>query len=253
MHVERLVFDGGLPAVLGLAFFELDHFVHDELPVAGGNLRVAGGQIGAGDLQVHGGLLLRFACANGTTAAAVARSVVCKAVLLAGHVIVNVVASAVFAAVESVSLSHNCVHSDEFTTVDLDSGREQVGVTQGGPELNPAGTSAGTHLWKSSKPLQFQLVRFGGEGRNRTESLYRSEPNTLCFKAYYTLILQGFKPFVRPPLHCPLIAPLPPFHCSLGEELGETIASQLHRLTRSEQNQNPAKNCNSAELCCHSE
>ena len=66
--VKRLVLDGGLPAVLGLAFFELDHFVHDELPVAGGNLRVAGRQIGAGDLQVHGRLLLRFACGNGTTA-----------------------------------------------------------------------------------------------------------------------------------------------------------------------------------------
>ena len=34
----------------------------------------------------------------------------------------------------------------EVATVDLDSGKEQVGVTQGGPELNPAGTSAGTHL-----------------------------------------------------------------------------------------------------------
>jgi len=58
--IERLVLDGGLPAVLGLAFLEFDHLVHDELPVAGGNLRVAGGEIGAGDLQVHGGLLLRF-------------------------------------------------------------------------------------------------------------------------------------------------------------------------------------------------
>jgi hypothetical protein len=35
--------------------------------------------------------------------------------------------------------------------VDLDSGREQVGVTQNRPELNFAGTSAGTHLWKSTK------------------------------------------------------------------------------------------------------
>jgi hypothetical protein len=75
-----------------------------------------------------------------------------QAVLLAGHVIVNVVASAFFAAVEPVSLSHNCIHSDEFTTVDLSSGREQVGVTQGGPELNPAGTSAGTRVWKFPKP-----------------------------------------------------------------------------------------------------
>jgi len=31
-------------------------------------------------------------------------------------------------------------------------------------------------------------------GRNRTRSLYRSEPNTLSFMAYYSLILQGFKP-----------------------------------------------------------
>jgi hypothetical protein len=31
------------------------------------------------------------------------------------------------------------------------------------------------------------------EGRNRTQKLYRSEPNTLCFNAYCSLILQGFK------------------------------------------------------------
>jgi hypothetical protein len=43
-------------------------------------------------------------------------------------------------------LSHNCIHSDEFTTIDLGSGREQVGVTQGRPELNPAGTSAGCDM-----------------------------------------------------------------------------------------------------------
>src|SRR5450432_1159116 len=91
-----------------------------------------------------------------------------QAVLLARHLVVNVITSAFFSFIESESFSHNCVYSDEVTTVDLDSGREQVGVTQGRPELNFAGTSAGTHLWKSSKPLQFQLVRFGGEGRNRT-------------------------------------------------------------------------------------
>ncbi|MGD0263182.1 MAG: hypothetical protein ABSD29_25730, partial [Verrucomicrobiota bacterium] len=44
------------------------------------------------------------------------------------------------------------IHSDEFTTIDLGSGREQVGVTQGRPGLNPAGTSAGTRLWKLTKP-----------------------------------------------------------------------------------------------------
>ena len=170
MHVKGFVFDGGLPAVLGLVFFQLHHFVHDKLPVAGGNLRVAGRQIGAGNLQVHGGLLFRFlprveqANGGGTV-------VRVQAVLLARHVVVNVIPTAVFSFIESVSLSHNCVYSDEVTTVDLDSGREQVGVTQGRPELNFAGTSAGTRLWKLTKPLQFQLVRFGGEGRNRTRVL----------------------------------------------------------------------------------
>ena len=53
--------------------------------------------------------------------------------------------------IESVSLFHNCVSSDEVTTIDLDSGRERVGVTRSRPELNFAGTSAGTHLWKFSK------------------------------------------------------------------------------------------------------
>jgi len=152
-QVKRLVLDGGLPAVLHLTFFEFDHLVHDELPVARGNLRVAGGQIGPGDLQVHGGLLLRFVARmeESNRRGAVGGM---QAVLLAGHVIVNVVASAFFAAVEPVSLSHSCfIHSDEVTTVDLDSGREQVGVTQGRPELYPAGTSAGTRLWKIHKPL----------------------------------------------------------------------------------------------------
>src|SRR5665213_3169726 len=137
--------------MLGFAFFEFDHFFHDELPVPYGDLRVAGGEISAGDLQVHGGLLLRLAAGMEQPQGRSAVSGV-QAVLLAGHVIVNVVAAALFAPVESVSLSHYCIHSDEFTTVDLDSGREQVGVTQGRPELNPAGTSAGTRLWKLTKP-----------------------------------------------------------------------------------------------------
>src|SRR6202012_3496655 len=72
---------------------------------------------------------------------------------LAGHVIVDVATSAVFSFIESKPLFHNCVHSDEVTTIDLDSGKEQVGVTQGRPELNFAGTSAGTHLWKFPNPF----------------------------------------------------------------------------------------------------
>jgi hypothetical protein len=63
----------------------------------------------------------------------------------------DIIPSTFFPFIESVSLFHNCVHSDEVTTIDLDSGKEQVGVKQGRPELNFAGTSAGTHLWKFSK------------------------------------------------------------------------------------------------------
>jgi len=76
-----------------------------------------------------------------------------QAVLLAGHVVMDVIPSTFFPFIESESLFHNCVHSDEVTTIDLDSGREQVGVTQGRPELNFAGTSAGTHLWKFPNPF----------------------------------------------------------------------------------------------------
>jgi hypothetical protein len=101
-----------------------------------------------------------------------------QAVLLAGHVIVNVVASAFFAAVEPVSLSHNCIHSDEFTTIDLGSGREQVGVTQGRPELNPAGTSAGTRLWKLTKPYSSNWL--GLEARVGIERLWWRTTGILC-------------------------------------------------------------------------
>ena len=106
-EVERLVLDGGLPAVLGFARFEFGHFVHDELPVAGGNLRITGGEIGAGDLQVTAGCwtasLLGMEQPDGGGPVTGA-----EAFLFAGHVVVDVVASAVFPAIESVSLSHNC-------------------------------------------------------------------------------------------------------------------------------------------------
>ena len=143
----------GRPSASGVAsgLFEFHQFVHDELPVACGDLRVARGQIGAGNLQVYGRLLLGF-LARVEQSNCSGAFVGAEAFLFAGRVIVNVVATAVFSFIESVSLSHNCVYSDEVTTVDLDSGREQVGVTQGRPGLNPAGTSAGTRLWKLTKP-----------------------------------------------------------------------------------------------------
>ena len=69
-------------------------------------------------------------------------------------------------------------------------------------------------------------ILVGGEGRNRTRKLYRSEPNTLCFNAYCSLILQGFKLFFGLLVHCSAIAPSLPLYCSLGEELGETFIPQ---------------------------
>ena len=122
--IERLVLDGGLPALLGPAFFEFDHFVHNELPVAGGNLRIAGGQIRAGNLQIHGGLFgrLAFGVEQSNCGGTVTRA---EAFLFARHVIVNVVASAFFAAIEPESLSHTVFRSDEVTTIDFDSVSEQ--------------------------------------------------------------------------------------------------------------------------------
>ena len=55
-QVESFVADGGLPAKQGLAGFDGDDLLHDVLPGAGGQRRVAMLQIDLGDLQVHGGL-----------------------------------------------------------------------------------------------------------------------------------------------------------------------------------------------------
>jgi hypothetical protein len=108
-----------------------------------------------------------------------------QAVLLARHLVVNVITSAFFSFIESESFSHNCVYSDEVTTVDLDSGREQVGVTQGRPELNFAGTSAGTHLWKFPKPFSSNCL--GLEARVGIERLWGRTTEIL------RLILQGIQ------------------------------------------------------------
>jgi len=135
-------------------------------------------------LQIHGGLLLGFLArveqANGGGAVAGAETF-----LLASRVVVNVVTTALFSFIESVSLSHNCVGSDEVTTVDLDSGREQVGVTRSRPELNLAGTSAGTHLWKFTKPHSSNWL--GLEARVGIERLWGRTTGILC------LILQGIQ------------------------------------------------------------
>ena len=122
--VEGFVLDGCLPAALRLTFFEFYHFLHDELPVAGGNLRIAGGDIGAGDLQIHGGLFgrLAFGVEQSNCSGAVIRA---EAFLFARHVIVNVVAPAFFTAIEPESLSHTVFRSDEVTTIDFDSVSEQ--------------------------------------------------------------------------------------------------------------------------------
>jgi hypothetical protein len=149
-----------------LVLFELHHFVHDELPVPRGNLLVGSGKIGTGNLQVHGGLLFGFVPrmeqpdSGGTVIGA-------KAFLFAGHVVMQIEAPAVFPFVESESLFHNWIASDEVTTIDRDSGKEPVGVKQGKLGLNPR-----WHFCWHSKVEVFQVARFqpvklGGEGRNR--------------------------------------------------------------------------------------
>jgi hypothetical protein len=94
-------------------------------------------------LQIDGRLLARLVfrvqkpCRLGAVAGL-------QTLLFACQIIVEIIPSALFAAVKSELWSHNCLHSDEVTANDSDSGREQVGVTENTPELNSAGTSAGT-------------------------------------------------------------------------------------------------------------
>ena len=140
------------------------------------------------------------------------------AVLLACHVIVDVVTAAVFSPIESVSLSHYSVHSDEVTTVNLDSGKEQVGVTKGRPELNPAGTSAGTRLWKIHKSLPH--TRLGLEARVGIGQV-RCFPPSLPIHFQHlrhqrhaascvsnTPILKYFRRFVKPHNYAPTNHPI---------------------------------------------
>jgi hypothetical protein len=54
--IKRLVFHGALPSRARRSLFEQGGFDHDRLPGAFGDLRVAGRQVGAGDLQIDGWL-----------------------------------------------------------------------------------------------------------------------------------------------------------------------------------------------------
>ena len=55
--IKSPVAHGRLPANQGRTLFEIGCFIHDALPGAGDNLRIAGRQISAGDLQIDGGLI----------------------------------------------------------------------------------------------------------------------------------------------------------------------------------------------------
>ena len=58
--IEGLVLDGGLPALQGGTLLKLQDFLHDVLPIPFGHLWIDGHQVGAGDLQVNGRLLVRL-------------------------------------------------------------------------------------------------------------------------------------------------------------------------------------------------
>ena len=50
----------GLPALQGGTLLKLQDLLHDVLPIPFGHLRIDGHQVGAGDLQVNGRLLVRL-------------------------------------------------------------------------------------------------------------------------------------------------------------------------------------------------
>ena len=93
--VKGFVLDGGLPAVLGLIpflSFTSSSITNCQLRIAICGSLETPDRRGRFDSEVYGGLLLRFAARNGTTAAPWRRSVqVCKLSCLPVHVIVDVV------------------------------------------------------------------------------------------------------------------------------------------------------------------
>jgi hypothetical protein len=124
------------------AGFYFDKINHDLTPGAFDKTFIRGRQISFGDLQVDGWLFRSFVfCVHKPGGGHPVTGV--QTFLLAGYFVVKIIPSAILATVESEFLYHGCfIHSDEVTTEDLDSGREQVKVTQSRPELNFAGTFA---------------------------------------------------------------------------------------------------------------
>src|SRR5438477_11011237 len=55
-RIERMIVEGALVALARSPLLGLEHFVHDNLPSAPRYGGVAGGQIGAGNLQINGWL-----------------------------------------------------------------------------------------------------------------------------------------------------------------------------------------------------
>ncbi len=56
--IKSFILDSGLPALQGRILFELDDFLHDARPIALADHRINRHQIGAGNLQINGRLLM---------------------------------------------------------------------------------------------------------------------------------------------------------------------------------------------------
>src|SRR6266511_1339686 len=106
-RIERVLLERTHVTFARAPLLGLDHFVHDDLPGARHDVWIAGGQIGAGDLQIDGwltvGLVLGVQQAQGFDAVGGAQTF-----LLARHIVVEVETTAARATIQSVSLLHNC-------------------------------------------------------------------------------------------------------------------------------------------------
>lgn len=150
------------------AGFYFDKINHDLTPGALDKTFIRGRQICFGDLEVDGwlfsSLVFRVQKPGGGHPVTGVQTF-----LFAGQFVVKVIPSAILATVESEFLFHSCfIYSDDVTTEDFDLGREQPEVTQNLPELNFAGTSAGTFASNFRKSLMFshqRAVAGGGIGR----------------------------------------------------------------------------------------
>jgi hypothetical protein len=167
-----MVFDRPLPADAGVVPLRQHDFVHGGLPCAFDDLGIARRKIGAGDLQVHGGLLVRLVLGMEQTNPG-CPIFGAKGFLLASQTVVR--PKIIATAEHSESLFHtlylSVVSVSSKTSFALGSSECPVVRLRADydPPVKPADISADIPHFSTHKCLVKQHFRVGGEVRNRPD------------------------------------------------------------------------------------